>query len=211
MPVDFCPLIDDVLDEAKPLASELKRQGFPFLLQPVLPSRTTAETFQRVLSTQPKAVLIDFTLLGRPLVKVETLGANLVRRNVRAAFVTKDRNIVDEGPRQINGLTIPVFQKQRLISDAVYLEQCVEYLGGRLSATVNDNLEERLSFLQEKRLLSRLTQRERGELKALLARVELEDGEELDRIKGSESQINDEINKTLALVSEITRKLKNVR
>ena len=126
---NFCPLIDDVPDEAMAMSQELVRRGFPFAVRPVLPAQTTKETFERVKKAYPSAAIIDFCLLERPRIDVQSLGARLARQNIPTVFVTKDRNIVDEGPRIVSGLNIPVYHKQRLIADHAYLMQCVRQLG----------------------------------------------------------------------------------
>jgi hypothetical protein len=207
---NFCPLIDDVPDEAAAISKQLRDQGFPFVIRPVVPARTTTETYERIKRAYPSAAIIDYCLLDRPRINVEILGARLVRQNIPTVFVTKDRNVVDEGPRVVGDLNIPVFLKQQLIVDRNYFGQCIRQLGWRAQGQPHPdvNFRERLAELQDRKLLRALTRSERDELRVLMARAELEEEEEADRIKKSESGLRAEVEDIAKLIRQVTDDLK---
>ena len=154
--------------------------------------------------------MLDFRLLEKPLVNVPELAVRLLRHNIPTVFVTKDRNIVDEGDRFVRGLTIPVYHKQRLIADDTYLRSCINRLGGvpNQNAPPTDELTARISHLQDKELLRGLTAMEKGELKTLLARLRLDELVELEAIANSETTLRRGFDSIISEIKAITRDLK---
>lgn len=209
-PQQFCPFVDDILDEANAVAGQLKRKGFPFLLKPVLPARTTNETYALLTNAHPTAAMLDFCLLEKPKVNVPELAVRLHRHNIPTVLVTKDRSIVDEGDKRARGLTIPIYLKQRLIADDAYLQSCINRLGGAPNPNPppNDNLIARLSELQDKELLRGLTTAEKAELKTLLARLRLEEREELEAVGKSEAVLKRDFGSLISEIRAITRELR---
>jgi hypothetical protein len=207
---NFCPLIDDVPDEAMAMSQQLRERGFPFAIRPIVPAQTTTATYERVRKACPSAAIIDFCLQDRPRIDVESLGARLVKQKIPTVFVTKDRNIVDDGPRIVSGLNIPVFHKQRLIGDQNYFMECIHQLGWDAPAQVapQPHFRERLAELEDKQLLKSLTRPEREELRILIARTELEEEEEADRVKKSEEGLRTEVENIANLIRQVTRELK---
>jgi hypothetical protein len=206
----FCPLVDDILDEANAVTGQLKSKGFPFLLTPVLPARTTNETYTLLSNARPAAAMLDFRLLEKPKVNVQELAFKLLRHHIPTVFVTKDRNIVDEGDRRVHGVRIPVYHKQRLISDGAYLQSCIAHLGGAPTQTVPTagDLDARISDLQDKAFLRGLTAAEKAELRTLLARLRLEEREELEAVEKSEVALKHNFNSLISEIRGITRDLR---
>ena len=129
---ELCPFVDDVLDEAAALANQLRRQGVPFAICPVMPRSTTLETYRLITAASPKAVMIDYYLNARPGTKCEDLASRLLHRRIPTVVVTKDRNVVDNGPNSVTaGKVIPVYLKHQLINDSSYVAQLVSNLGDR--------------------------------------------------------------------------------
>jgi hypothetical protein len=176
-----------------------------------MPARTTNETYKLLTNAHPAAAMLDFRLLEKPLVNVPELAVKLLRHNIPTVFVTKDRNIVDEGDRSVRGLTIPVYHKQRLIADDTYLRSCINRLGGvpNQNAPPKDDLSTRISELQDKELLRGLTPAEKAELKTLLARLRLEERVEFEAIAKSETSLTRDFASILSEIKAITRDLKN--
>src|ERR1017187_7492741 len=129
--INLCPLVDDVADEARSLANHLGRYGVPFNVSPVMPARTTNETYRLITAAKPTAALVDFYLTARPNTKSEELACRLLNHGIHTAIVTKDRNVADRVSIPCRGIVIPVFWKQRLINDANYVAQLVQNLGGQ--------------------------------------------------------------------------------
>jgi hypothetical protein len=205
----FCSFVDDVPAEASAIIDQLRQRGFPVDLHPVFPAPTTIATYTQITKARPAAAIIDFRLLARPRVEVERLGAKLISHRIPTVFVTKDRNVVDEGPRDVGGIHIPVFHKQKLITEHIYLRDCIKQLG--LQPTPQRSplvYKERLAQLEEKDLLRKLKANERNELEALRALAKLDETAEAERIQTAHKPIKDEVDSLVHLIREVTRELK---
>ena len=92
--MSFRPLVDDVVDEARSLANQLYRNKFPFEVSPVMPARTTQETY-RLITAETKCRHGRSYSVGPPSTKPEELVCRLLNHGVRTVVVTKDRNVAD--------------------------------------------------------------------------------------------------------------------
>ncbi len=158
--MNLCPLVDDVVDEARSLANQLCRYGVPFEVSPMMPARTTQETYRLITAAKPRAAMVDFYLLARPNTKSEELAYRLLHHGVHTVVVTKDRNVADRASIPCRDLVIPVFWKKRLISDQAYVAQMVQSLGGQVGAADEGDYTEKLYALQEKVMRGNISKEE---------------------------------------------------
>lgn len=207
--MSLCPLVDDVVDEARSLANQLSRFGVPFEVSPVMPARTTQETYRMVTAAKPRAAMIDFYLSARPNTKSEELACKLSKHGVRTVVVTKDRNVADRVSIPCRGLVIPVYWKHRLINDQAYVAQMVQSLGGRVMAAEAADYTEKLYALQEKAMRGTISKEEKEELRTLLARLRLEETEEAARIEAAQAGVQESVDSLIALVRNVTTELSN--
>lgn len=207
--MNLCPLVDDVVDEARSLANQLGRFGVPFEVSPVMPARTTQETYRLVTAAKPCAAMIDFYLSARPSAKSEELACKLLNHGVRTVVVTKDRNVADRVSIPCRGLVIPVYWKQRLINDQAYVAQMVQSLGGRVIAAEEPDYTEKLYALQEKAMRGTISKKEKEELRTFLARLRLEETEEAARIEAAQADVQESVDSLIGLVRNVTSELSN--
>ncbi len=204
----FCSFVDDVPEEASAIIERLRLSGFPMAIQTVFPARTTAAAYSLIKRARPSAAIIDFRLSATPNVDSECLGGRLMRAQIPTVFVTKDRNVIDEGPRGIAGFSIPIYHKQRLITESAYMQRCVKDLGLQIgSPAYQADYRVRLRELEEEDLLGKLTSTDQSELAALRARIKLEDIEELERIDKAQKSVEVTLTTMLDLIREVTRNL----
>lgn len=205
--INLCPLVDDVVDEARSLANQLCRYGMPFDVSPVMPARTTKETYRLVTAAKPRAAMVDFYLTARPSTKSVELACKLLNDGVRTVVVTKDRNVADRVSIRHRGLVIPVYWKQRLVNDQAYVAQLVQSLGGQAVASEDVDYTERLHALQEKSMRGTTSRKEKEELRTLLARLRLEETEEAARIEAAQTGVQQSVDSLLGLVRSVTTEL----
>jgi hypothetical protein len=205
--INLCPLVDDVLDEADSLAKQLCRQGVPFEVRPVMPAPTTRETYRLIASAKPFAAMVDYYLTARPGTKSIELARQLLDHGVHTVVVTKDRNIVDRKSISCGGHVIPVYFKQRLVSDQAYLAQLVQNLGGQAVPVEQGDYTEKLYALQEKALRGTISAKEKRELRILLARLRLEENEEAARIEQAQTGIKRGVDSLIDLIRDVTSDL----
>ena len=207
--MSLCPLVDDVVDEARSLANQLCRYGVPFEVSPMMPARTTQETYRLITAAKPRAAMVDFYLLARPNTKSDELAYRLLNHGVRTVVVTKDRNVADRTPIPCRGLVIPVYWKQRLISDQAYVAQMVQSLGGQAVAANEVDYTEKLYTLQEKTMRGTISKEEKEELRTLLARLRLAETEEAARIEAAQTGVQESVDSLIGLVRNVTTELNN--
>lgn len=207
--MSLCPLVDDVVDEAQSLANLLRRYGFPFEVSPVMPARTTQETYRLITAAKPCAAMVDFYLSARPSTKSEELACKLLHHGVRTVVVTKDRNVADRVSIPRRGLVIPVYWKQRLINDQAYVAQMVQSLGGQAVAAEQVDYTEKLYTLQEKAMRGTISKEEKEELRTLLARLRLDETEEAARIEAAQTSVQQSVDSLIGLVRNVTTELNN--
>jgi hypothetical protein len=211
---NLCPFLDDRIDEAQEICRELKQNSFPLDIRPIFPASSTRETFNIITSAKPSAAMIDYRLNGEPRVKSEDLAFRLVKAGIPTVIVTMDRDIADAGNLLIRNELIPVFWKRSLISDIAYMNTCIQKLGVAVPVTTvpltSEELDyDRLSVLQDKSLLGRLTADEKRELDLYLARLRLDDLKEIGKIKKTELKVDDEFNKLISSIKQLTDDLNN--
>jgi hypothetical protein len=209
--INLCPLVDDVVDEARSLANQLCRYGMPFDVSPVMPARTTQETYRLITAAKPRAAMVDFYLTARPSTKSVELAYKLLNDGVRTVVVTKDRNVADRVSIPHRGLVIPVYWKHRLINDRAYVAQLVQNLGGQAEAVAADEVDytEILYTLQEKAMRGTISKEEKEELRTLLARLRLEETEEAARIEAAQTGVQESVDSLIGLVRNVTTELNN--
>ena len=191
MTANLCPFVDDTVEEASAIAAQLRGNGFPFEIQPVMPDMTTDKTLQFIKAAKPKAAIVDYVLFGRPHVKTDQLAMQLIRAGVPAVLVTKDRDIADEGERQIQGVTVPIYFKRALKDAATFARFC-ESLHAGVAAPIVPGPDEfaRLSALQDKAFLGALAPEEATEAELLMARLRLVEREELGHLEAAQVGID---------------------
>jgi hypothetical protein len=207
----FCSYVDDVPAEASAIIHRFRTGGFPLDIQSIFPTISTASLYAQICRAHPSAAIIDFKLSGAPRVNSEVLGMKLKRHAIPTVFITKDRNVVDEGPRCFSGFNIPVFHKQRLITEPNYLRECVLELGLGNQQAQSADYGERLTQLEELDLIGKLTSTDRKELAALRARAELEDAEESARVNLAHKTVEADLNSLMRLIRKVTKDLKGNR
>ena len=205
--MNLCPLVDDVVDEARSLANQLCRYGVPFEVSPMMPARTTQETYRLITAAKPRAAMVDFYLLARPNTKSEELAYRLLHHGVHTVVVTKDRNVADRASIPCRDLVIPVFWKKRLISGQAYVAQMVQSLGGQVGAADEGDYTEKLYALQEKVMRGNISKEEKVELRTLLARLRLEETEEAARIEVAQTGVQESVDSLIGLVRSVTTEL----
>jgi len=205
----LCAFVDDSVDEANALANQLKRKGVPFDIRPVYPARTTSLTYYLITNAKPCAAMVDYCLTASPGTKSEDLARRLLDHGLPTVIVTKDRDIADRGNIRCNGQVIPVYSKQRLIGDTAYVAQFIQSLGGSSKHAEETDYTERLHVLQERAFRSVLSQRERGELRTLTARLELEESVEAARIEKAQSSMKQNVDSLIETIRELTADLNN--
>jgi len=207
--MNLCPLVDDVVDEARSLANQLSRYGIPFEVSPMMPARTTQETYRLITAAKPHAAMVDFYLLARPSTKSEELAYRLSNHGVRTVVVTKDRNVADRTSISCRGLAIPVYWKQRLINDQAYVDQMVQSLGGQAVVADEVDYTKKLYTLQEKAMRGTISKDEKEELRTLLARLRLAETEEAARIEAAQTGVQESVDSLIGLVRNVTTELNN--
>jgi hypothetical protein len=207
--MSLCPLVDDVVDEAQSLANHLRRYGVPFEVSPVMPARTTQETYRLITAAKPHAAMVDFYLSARPRTKSEELVCKFLNDGVPTVVVTKDRNVADRALIPCQGFVIPVYWKQRLINDQAYVAQMVQSLGGQAVVDEAVNYTERLYALEEKSMRGHISKGEKDELRTLLARLSLEETREAVRIEAAQSDVQESVDSLIGLVRNVTAELNN--
>lgn len=203
----LCPLVDDVVDEARSLANQLGRYGVPFEISPVMPASTTEGTYRLLQAAKPRAAMIDYYLSARPNTNSEELACKLLSRGVRTIVVTKDRNIADRNSIACHGFVIPVYWKQRLINDHAYVAEMVQTLGGDMVAEEEAHYTEKLYTLQEKLMRGNISKAEKKQLQLLLARLRLEETEEVEHIKAAQKKMQASVGSLINLVRNVTTDL----
>jgi hypothetical protein len=207
--MSLCPLVDDVVEEAQSLANQLCRYGVPFDVSPVMPARTTQETYRLITAAKPCAAMVDFYLSARPNTKSEELACKLLNHGVRTVVVTKDRNVADRVSISCRGLVIPVYWKHRLINDQGYVAQMVQSLGGQAVAAEEVDYTEKLYMLQEKAMRGTISKVEKEELRTLLARLRLAETGEAASIEAAQTGVQESVDSLIGLVRNVTTELKN--
>lgn len=203
----LCPFVDDVVDEARAVANQLRLAGVPFDIRPMPPARTTAATYRLITAARPRAVLVDYYLTGRQNTDSQDLASRLLDHRVPTVILTKDRDVADQGTIRCNGYSVPVFYKRRLISDKPYVASLIQKLGGALPADGEADPNVRLASLQDKQLRGDISRGERSELHILLARLRLEETEEADRIERAQTGIRERVGSLVTLIREVTHEL----
>jgi hypothetical protein len=206
----LCPFVDDTVAEATAIAENLRRNGFPFPIQPVMPDTTTDKTLAFMLAAKPRVAIVDYFMTARPRVKTEQLAVQLIRKGIPTVLVTKDRGIVDEGPRVIQRISIPVYHKRSLISSGSNsIGAFIESLGitGEPVQAPDTESFARLSTLQDRRLLGTLTRDEGAELELLMARVRLAEREEVGRLEAAGLQNDTDFSKLLETLQGVRKNI----
>jgi len=205
--MNLCPLVDDVVDEARSLANQLGRYGVPFEISPVMPASTTHGTYRLIQAAKPRAAMIDYYLSARPNTNSEELACKLLSRGVRTIVVTKDRNIADRTSIACHGFIIPVYWKQRLINDHAYVAEMVQTLGGVIVAEDEVHYTEKLYALQEKAMRGNISKEEKKQLQFFLARLRLEETEEASHIESAQKKMQESVDSLIGLVRNATTEL----
>ena len=123
-------------------------------------------------------------------------------------LLTKDRDIAARSRVQLNGYSVPVFHKKLLVHDVECVSHLIQSLGGKPTISVLQiDTFERLSSLQEKALLSRLSRTEKNELDLLLARLRLEESEEAARVEQSQLATQEKMSSLINEIRQLTTEL----
>ena len=205
----LCAFVDDSVDEANALANQLRRNGVPFDILPVSPAGTTTMTYRLIKAAKPRAALVDYCLTSSPGTNSEELAFRLLGYGVPTVVVTKDRDVADRVTISRAGRVVPVFFKHRLINDTAYVGQLVQDLGGQMAVWEETDYAERLHLLQAKDMHSSLSKTEKDELRTLMARLRLEETEEVARIDKAQATMQANLDSLIDLVRELTTELKD--
>ncbi len=172
------------------------------------PAATTLLTSRLIKNARPVAAIVDYFLMDSPNTHSEDLARNLIDGGIPTVLLTKDRDIADRSRIQLNGYSVPVFHKKLLVHDVECVSHLIQSLGGKPTISVLQiDTFERLSSLQEKALLSRLSRTEKNELDLLLARLRLEESEEAARVEQSQLATQEKMSSLINEIRQLTTEL----
>lgn len=206
--MSLCPFVDDSLDEAASLGIQLRKHGFPFEIRPLMPARTTSETYKLIVDAKPQAAIIDYYLTARPGTKSEELAGMLSGHGVVTVVVTKDRDVADRETIPYKECAIPVYYKHRLINDVAYIEKFLDNFKGQPAVTAEMDYYQQLYLLQEKKVRGTLSRAEQNELHTLIGRIRLEETHETVRLEQVQAKAQEDINSLVDLIKQLTAEFK---